>query len=267
MAGHARGAEAAERRPRGRPSAAGFHQFGPCLRRGSGGCLCPKSSVRAVPPRLLLLCLLLRSSWLTVEGGRHGAVGVRHRRGGRAALAVSVSVGWWRSNSQLSPPRRQTFEFSGGGGGLAPPARRLVLVHFATLAHGARRGRVPADAEVGQRDGSPDARCRNACASEHLVNATMRSPEIAQTQEQGLGRGPLLLPCEGAVSGERCSSSSEVQSIFRLMFGRGCDASRSGSRSLIVSTIAASCRVARRRRRPLGPAGLTAAGLPSAPRR
>ena len=61
-------------------------------------------------------------------GGRHGAAGVLHRRGRRAALAGSVSVGWWRSNSQLSPPRRQTSGFSGGSGGLAPPARRLVLV-------------------------------------------------------------------------------------------------------------------------------------------
>ena len=44
-------------------------------------------------PSLLLLCLLLRSSWLTVEGGRQiGAAGLLHRRGGRAALAVSVSV-------------------------------------------------------------------------------------------------------------------------------------------------------------------------------
>jgi hypothetical protein len=75
----------------------------------------------------LLLCLLLRSLWLTVEGGGHGATGVLHRRGGRAALAVSVSMGWWRSNSQLSPCR-QTSEFSGGCRGLAPPARRLVLV-------------------------------------------------------------------------------------------------------------------------------------------
>jgi hypothetical protein len=53
----------------------------------------PDAAVRAVPSRLLLLCLLLRSSWLTVEGGRQiGAAGLLHRRGGRAALAVSVSV-------------------------------------------------------------------------------------------------------------------------------------------------------------------------------
>ena len=46
-----------------------------------------------MPARLLLLCLLLRSSWLTVEGGRQvGAAGVLHRRGGRAAVAVSVGV-------------------------------------------------------------------------------------------------------------------------------------------------------------------------------
>ena len=46
-----------------------------------------------MPPRLLLLCLLLRSSWPTVEGERHvGAAGVLHRQGGRAAVAVSVGV-------------------------------------------------------------------------------------------------------------------------------------------------------------------------------
>jgi hypothetical protein len=111
-----------------------------------GDSSCPKSAVRAVPARLLLLCLLLRSSWLTVEGGRYVAAGVLHRRGGRAALAVSVSVGWWRSNSQLSPPCRQTSEFSGGCGGLAPPARRLVLVRSEHV--------------VGRRPG-----CRNAWRS------------------------------------------------------------------------------------------------------
>ena len=42
-------------------------------------------------------------------------------------LVVSGNVGWWRSNSPLSPPRQAT-EFSGGCGGRAPPARRLVLV-------------------------------------------------------------------------------------------------------------------------------------------
>ena len=43
-----------------------------------------------MPARLLLL---FRSSWLTVEGDCHvGAAGVLHRRGGRAAVAVSVDV-------------------------------------------------------------------------------------------------------------------------------------------------------------------------------
>ena len=66
------------------------------------------------------MCLLLGSSLLTVEGGRHTrAAGVLHRRGGRAVLAVLVSVGGWCPNSQLSPLRRHTSEFSGGCGGLA----------------------------------------------------------------------------------------------------------------------------------------------------
>jgi hypothetical protein len=43
--------------------------------------------------RLLLLCLLLRSSWLTLEGERHvGAARVLHRRGGPAVEGVSVGV-------------------------------------------------------------------------------------------------------------------------------------------------------------------------------
>ena len=60
---------------------------------GRRGCFCPKAAVRAMPARLLLLCLLFRSSWLTVEGDRHvGLAGVLHRRGGRAAVAVRVGV-------------------------------------------------------------------------------------------------------------------------------------------------------------------------------
>ena len=82
-----------------------------------------------------------------------------------------------------------------------------------------------------------------------------------------LGRGPLLFPCEGAVGGERRSSSSEVQSILSLMFGRGCVGESVSVEVVIVSTSAASCRAGRRTRRPPGPAGLTAAGLPSTPRR
>jgi hypothetical protein len=46
-----------------------------------------------MPARLLLFCLLFRSSWLTVEADRHvGAAGVLHRRRGRAAVAVRVGV-------------------------------------------------------------------------------------------------------------------------------------------------------------------------------
>ena len=72
----------------------------PCLRVRAGsrrrrccGCLCPKSAVPPVPARLLLLCLLFRSSRRRVDGDRHvGAAGVLQRRGGRAALAVRVGV-------------------------------------------------------------------------------------------------------------------------------------------------------------------------------
>jgi hypothetical protein len=53
---------------------------------------CVDAAVRSMPARLLL-CLLLRSSWLTVDGGRQvSAARARHRRGGRAVAAVSVGV-------------------------------------------------------------------------------------------------------------------------------------------------------------------------------
>ena len=66
------------------------------------GSLCPKAAVRAMPARLLLVCLLFRSSWLTVEGGRgrrrHSAASPRptgsRRRVGRR--------GWWRSKPAVS---------------------------------------------------------------------------------------------------------------------------------------------------------------------
>jgi hypothetical protein len=77
------------------------------------------------------------------------AVGVLHRRGGRAASAVSVSAGWWCSNSQLSPPRRKTSEFSGGCGALAPLARRLVLVPSISATHACERLRNPLAKQLG----------------------------------------------------------------------------------------------------------------------
>jgi len=62
-------------------------------------CICPKGAVRAMPARLLLLCLLFRSSWLAVEGHVGGA-GVLHRQGGRAAAAVRVCVAGGVPNQQ-----------------------------------------------------------------------------------------------------------------------------------------------------------------------
>jgi hypothetical protein len=66
---------------------------GPSSPRGRGLLITPVAAVRAVPARLLLSCLLFRSSWLTVESDRHsGAAGVLRRRDGRAAVAVGVGV-------------------------------------------------------------------------------------------------------------------------------------------------------------------------------
>jgi hypothetical protein len=67
-------------------------------RRHQRGSYCREAAVRAMPVRLLLSCLLLRSSWLTVEGDRHS----RRRRSaaspGRTGIRGRVGQrGWWRS--------------------------------------------------------------------------------------------------------------------------------------------------------------------------
>ena len=82
---------------------------------------CPNSAVRVVSAMLLLLCLLLRSSWLTVEGGGHaGAAGVLHR-GRWAAVAVSVDLAGgvrkqrrWRVRRARSRRLRVAQSRSGG---------------------------------------------------------------------------------------------------------------------------------------------------------
>ena len=63
-----------------------------------------EAAVRAVPARLLL-CLLLRSSWLAVEGSREigPARRVLHRRAGRVAGGCVGRSGWWRSKPAVSP--------------------------------------------------------------------------------------------------------------------------------------------------------------------
>ena len=113
VAGHAGGAEAAERRPRGRPSAAGFHQSGHVFVADPVAAFCPKAAVRAMqsgaspPARLLLLCVLFRSSWLAVEGGRgrrrHSAASPG-RTGGRGRVGRR---GCWRSKTGNDPSPRE----------------------------------------------------------------------------------------------------------------------------------------------------------------
>jgi hypothetical protein len=74
-----------------------------------------------MPGRLLLLCLLLRSSWLTVEGAREiGAAGVLHRRGGRAAVAVPTGVAG-------GVPQQQHNRVCGSTAALNPPANLRVV--------------------------------------------------------------------------------------------------------------------------------------------
>lgn len=102
-----------------------------------------------MPPRLLLLCWLLRSLWLTVEGGRYDPAGMLHRRGGRAALGVSVSGSCWRSVGEVSrslwsshvaaqfSPKRQ-----------APPCGRSSPTARAFRSSDERRPRLRNEADV-----------------------------------------------------------------------------------------------------------------------
>ena len=115
-------------RSRGRPPAArrvtdaapatALRPEGPCSA-GVRRCRdCPIAVLRAMPAKLPLLCLLLRSSWLAVEGDRRvGAVGGPHRRGGRAAVAVRVGVAAGVAHQQSG---------SVPGGLPQPPARPAV---------------------------------------------------------------------------------------------------------------------------------------------
>ncbi len=62
------------------------------------------AAVRAVSARLLLLCLLLRSSWLAAEGRRQvGAARVLHRPGPTGSCGRVGGRGCWRSEPAVSP--------------------------------------------------------------------------------------------------------------------------------------------------------------------
>jgi hypothetical protein len=62
---------------------------------------CPKSAVPPVPARLLILCLLFRSSWRRVEGDRHiGAAGVHIAAPGSPGGASRC--GFWRPEAVVS---------------------------------------------------------------------------------------------------------------------------------------------------------------------
>ncbi len=88
-----------------RKSCAGLSRFhsGACTRPptwwlvlSEGGC-----PGEAMPARLLFLCLLSRSSWLTVEGDRHvGAAGVLPS--GRTSRGCASWRGWWRFEPGVS---------------------------------------------------------------------------------------------------------------------------------------------------------------------
>ena len=77
-------------------------------RRRSRDPVCPKAAVRAMSAMLLLLCLLFRSSWLTVEGGRQAAASPG-RTGSRGRVGRR---GWWRSILEVSRSPRSSHEIA-----------------------------------------------------------------------------------------------------------------------------------------------------------
>ena len=79
--------------------------------------LVPRAAVRAMPARLLLLCLLFRSSWLTVEDGRSRRRHSAASPGRTAAVAVSVGVagGVPLQNSKSRRSRCSRLLLLGGG--------------------------------------------------------------------------------------------------------------------------------------------------------
>lgn len=78
-----------------------------------------------------------------VEGGRQtGSAGLLHRRGARAALAVSVSVAV-RSNAHATASRPRTSGISGASGSPKELASVLVLVQLGQLRERLRRRPLP----------------------------------------------------------------------------------------------------------------------------
>jgi hypothetical protein len=65
-----------------------------------------------MPARLLLLCVLLGSSWLTVDGDRHaGAAGVLHRRAhGQSWLCGSAWLVAFRSSREARETGRSRVD-------------------------------------------------------------------------------------------------------------------------------------------------------------
>ena len=94
--------------------------------------ICPNPAVRAVPARLLLLCLLLGSSWLTVDGGcgrRRQSAASPGRTGSRGRVGRR---GWWRSEAvisrRLNPRSMACFCFAGKERSVGHSGRSPVVV-------------------------------------------------------------------------------------------------------------------------------------------
>ena len=127
------------------------------------------------------MCLLLRSSWLTVEGGRHGAAGVPHRRGGRAALAGSVSVGWWRSTRNS---RRLVARL---------PSSRVDAVVSRRQRDGSSSSAAGASGTV-VGSGAPRFGCGSAVAGADPESSRCRNPLAERQRDQADERAIAVRP-------------------------------------------------------------------------
>ena len=174
-------------------------------------------------PRLLLSCLLSRSSWLTVECDRQvGAAGVLDRRGGRAAVAVSVGMAVGVPIAELVGPSVTPLEASPSGrlrkwgqrasrsstkptclgrGGRLPTAQRVSVSAICeatrppalTPARSRERQRCAlAERARRERPASASAECRSAWLSGSL-RAERSDAAAAQDQHSGRRRRGLLL--------------------------------------------------------------------------
>jgi hypothetical protein len=200
-----------------------------------------------MPARLLLLCLLFRSSWLTVEGDRQvGASRLLHRRGGRAAAAVSVRVAVGVPK-QLSQDGGQPSRLFRSGG-----ERQSIAYRDALLLPAVAQARIGVDRAVALR-----SQCESTAgeADRGSTSATpRRAPASGIFIDRARGRRPIeaaahrnaLIECAGPI---RVLTTRRDGTRQPFRSGRLRRSARSRRRSASVGrTVSGWCLVRRRAR-------------------